>query len=133
MVLEARSLEASCQQCQAPPKLLGKNPSLPPPASHGPKHPLGLWLHCFSLCLCIHLSFSLCIPLSSYQDTRHWVGAHPKSSRSPLHLQRPYFQLRSHSEGPDRCQPLQEVTVKINGPSSPDSHKQPWHQLSAEI
>lgn len=65
-----------------------------------------LWLLDSSLCLCLHMVLfpQVSLFLSSHKDMVIGFRAHPKfretSSPDPnqLHQQRPYFQIRSHSE-----------------------------------
>lgn len=59
------------------------------------------WLGVASSNLCLHLYMAL-FPLamaqtSSYKDAGHWTRAHHNDFiRTLLHLQRPYFQIKSH-------------------------------------
>lgn len=66
-----------------PPMGWGESLSMPFPPVWGYAHPwtfLGL-LEAFDSCLCQHMTPSLCFcdqhSLSSYEDTGHWVRAHP--------------------------------------------------------
>ena len=106
--MEATSSKSRCWQGHRPSKGL-RGEAVPAPSSFGQLSAcLGVWLHCSSLCLHLHLAFSLSVPMSSLFCLlyKHWSLDHgpPRLSRMRssqdllLHLQRHCFQIRSHSQ-----------------------------------
>lgn len=108
MVLEAGSLKPRCQEGWFPPRLcericlfarfwwlpgiLGTPWLMAAPLQSLPLPSLGL----LPLCSCVSLS-----KLPSFKDTSHWIWPiviHYGLILTWWHLQRPYFQIRAHSE-----------------------------------
>lgn len=77
-----------------PSKAPWNNPSLPLPASGGPRHSLSCGYIISSFCLHFHMFFSVCLPFLSF------IRAHSLDLRYKLnlHLQKSFFQIRSHSQ-----------------------------------